>query len=144
MAILREFRCLAHGPFEAFEPECPHGCSARFVAQEIRTAPGLKSAATKVADREIGNLAKSYGMTNIPTSRDGESVMDAVRRGKQMAPTWGEVEHNAPGWSQREGETAKTFNPQAIGAQPDNVVTRMKPVLSRGPTPIVVNKTAPA
>jgi hypothetical protein len=136
MAPLKEYRCAAHGPFEARKPKCPSGCSARFVVQEFRTAPAVRSAATKQSDRELRNLAGSYKMSDIPSVAEGESVMGELRKNPKYAPTWGHVEHNAPGWSQREGEKAKTFSPASMGAQPAQMIQQLKPLFT-GPKPIL-------
>lgn len=101
MAILREYVCAAHGEFESTEPECPHGCSPRFVRQEIRTAPSFKSGGTGRVDSELKNLSKDYGLGDIPSVREGESVMGELRKNPSHAPSWGNVEHAAPGFSQR-------------------------------------------
>jgi hypothetical protein len=141
VATLREYRCAAHGEFEAFDLECPYGCSERFVTQEIRTAPGLHSDRTKRADGEMQNLARDYGLSDIANGSDGESVMQTLRKRPQFEPSWGRVEHAAPGFSQR-GDV-KTFDPRSMGAQPASVVQDMKSSL-RPPTPRFVNRDKPA
>jgi hypothetical protein len=42
MAILKEWRCLGHGPFENFDGKCPKGCPSSLVQREIRTAPAYE------------------------------------------------------------------------------------------------------
>jgi len=133
--IVREYRCYGHGPFENSTGKCPHGCSPRFVVQEIRTAPAIRHASTDKADGTARSLAESYGMSDIPTVRDGESVMQAMRRQPTHAPHWGHVDHAAPGWSQR-GEAPKTVSPQAYGAAPENRIAEVKSQFT-GPTPII-------
>jgi hypothetical protein len=136
MAIVKEYRCAAHGPFESTRPKCKYGCSPRFVTQEFRTAPAIKSAGTKHLDREIGNLARDYKLTDIRNGEDGESVMQTLRKNPQFAPTWGEVKHAKPGFSQRPGEQAPVFSPASMGATPTGALQQMKPLMT-GPKPIL-------
>ena len=84
---MKEFRCLAHGPFDAKEPVCPHGCST--VLREFRTAPAGKSAKTKLSDRALEHLSKRYGLSDM--SNKGGSVGASRKRDNSMAPVWGEM-----------------------------------------------------
>jgi hypothetical protein len=137
-APLKEFVCAAHGPFEARDAKCPHGCSKRFVRQEFRTPVGTRSPGTKGLDREIRQLATDYRLPDIRTSDNGQSVMQNLRKNPTHAPSWGNVEHAAPGFSSR-GEQAKTFNPGSMGVQGSNAVQPLKPIFS-GPRPLLVNR----
>lgn len=128
MAIVKEFRCAAHGPFEATKPKCPRGCSARFVTQEIRTAPAFRSGSTRTADTELRNLAGTYGLSDIPSVQEGESVMQQLRKKPNFAPTWGQVDHAEAGWSQRDGEKPKTFQLAPHGVQPGVSIDSVKPL----------------
>jgi hypothetical protein len=137
MPILKEYRCAAHGEFEAFEAECPYGCSPRFVQQEFRTPVGYKSERTSNSDKTLDTLAKDYNMTNI-NNRGGESVMSNLRKTPQTKPMWGEVQHAQPGFSAR-GEAPKTFAPASMGVQGANVLQQVQPTLSR-PKPMYVGR----
>jgi len=139
MAIVREFRCAAHGPFESTRPhpKCPKGCSKRFVVQELRTAPGVVGMGTKHLDREFDNLARDYRLTDIRNGKDGESVMSTLRKNPSFAPSWGNVQHAKPGFSQR-GEASPTFSPASYGAQPANLVAELQPTFT-GPKPIITH-----
>jgi hypothetical protein len=128
MAIVKEYRCAAHGEFTATKPKCPRGCSPRFVTQEIRTAPAFRSGSTKVADTELRNLSRTYGLSDIPTVAEGESVMQQLRKKPNFAPTWGQVDHAEAGWSQREGEKPKTFALGPHGVQPGVSIDSVKPL----------------
>lgn len=134
---LKEYSCAAHGEFESRTGKCPHGCSKRFVRQEFRTAPASRSGGSKAIDREMRNLASDYRLPDIRTSNDGLSVMQNLRKNPSFAPSWGNVEHAAPGFSKR-GDV-KTFNPSSMGVQSDNVIQRVKPILP-GPKPAYINK----
>lgn len=137
MAVLKEYRCAAHGEFEATKPKCPHGCSPRFVSQEIRTAPAMKGNSTRNMDAIQQDLATSYRMSDIRNSANGDSVMTTLRKNPQTAPSWGDVQHAKPGFSRR-GD-AQVFTPSSMGLQGDNALAGVKPMLT-GPTPRFVNK----
>lgn len=136
--ILKEWRCAAHGEFENASGKCPAGCSKRFVTQEFRTAPAIKHGRTSTADGLVGALAKDFGLSDIAIAREGESVMQNLRKKATDRPLWGDVPHNDPGWSQR-GEAAKTFAPATAGVQPDGMLTKMKGVFGP-PQPVIVGK----
>jgi hypothetical protein len=123
VAIWKEWRCAAHGDFEGYEGKCPHGCSERFVTREIRSAPGLKGDRTKAADWAINALAEDFGYTDINNSPSrGNSVAEyATAHGKKISarPTWGEVQHAQPGFSQDASIAVPTVTPQQFGVQPD-------------------------
>ncbi|NDB70424.1 MAG: hypothetical protein EB015_20940 [Methylocystaceae bacterium] len=74
MAILRSYKCLEHGYFDAWEPLCPHGCLD--VAVVILKAPSMRdstrAAKSKMVDTTAKGLAKEFKMTNIKTTREGE------------------------------------------------------------------------
>lgn len=137
MAIVREFTCAAHGAFESKRerPKCPKGCSARFVTQEFRTAPAIGGVAKHV-DRELNHLASDYRLTDIRNNADGDSVMTTLRKGKNWAPSWGEVTHAEPGFSAR-GEKSPTISPAAYGATATGALQAVKPTLT-GPRPLIV------
>jgi hypothetical protein len=82
-------------------------------------------------------LAQDYRLPDIRASDDGLSVMQNLRKNPSFSPSWGNVAHAAPGFSQR--NDAKTFDPGSMGVQSDNVIERMKPQFT-GPRPSYVNK----
>ena len=83
------------------------------------------------------NLATDYGLSDIRTGDDGESVMSTLRKNPQFRPSWGQVAHAAPGFSKR-GD-AKTFDPASMGVQGANVIEQVKPMLHQ-PRPAMINK----
>jgi len=87
MAVTREWKCLAHGPFEGPNGVCPHGCTV--VVREFRTAPGGKSEKTKISDRALDRLAARYKLTDM-SNRNG-SVGDSRGYPKGMEPLWKEL-----------------------------------------------------
>ena len=91
---LKEYVCKAHGEFESYSDRCPHGCSGRFVKQEIRTAPAFGSKSTRVMDQTTRDLAADFGLSDVRNDKEGGSVMDALRKAEKLgefAPRWGSV-----------------------------------------------------
>ena len=99
MAILKEFICKAHGPFEEFvngeeTPACPKGCSARWVTREIRTAPAMSNPVNRNRDAMLKDAAAQFGLTDIKVDKEpGTSVMDNLRQSDAVptATTWGDA-----------------------------------------------------
>ena len=117
MAVLKEYRCAAHGEFEAFEPVCPYGCSPKFVKREIRTAPAIRHTGTRNTDNLTQQLANDFQLSDLST-KDGDSVMVNMRKRQwanaQVPSSWASVPHNEPGWSQRDEAPVK-FDPRGVG-----------------------------
>jgi hypothetical protein len=131
MGVLREFRCLAHDlEFESVEerPRCPSGCSPKFVRQEFRSPPSIRSGGTHIQDQMTRQLAEDYRMTDM-RNNDGESVMHSTRVesggarqvGKPAGAYWNaNLFSPTPGWAQR-GEPAPAFNARAAGIKDGGV-----------------------
>lgn len=74
MAVLREFFCPGHGPFESFEAVCPHGCSIT-PEREFRTAPAYHNGTTRRTDDLVRSQVEAMGLSNIRTSlREGDTA----------------------------------------------------------------------
>jgi hypothetical protein len=74
MAVLKEFKCLAHGFFDGWEPKCPHGCTGDELIMRVFLTPvGTQSDATRHNDSTLKSLAGEYGMTDIKSVREGEA-----------------------------------------------------------------------
>lgn len=128
MSVLREWRCWAHDlEFESAEdhPSCPSGCSPRFVVQEFRTPPGIRSGGTRVMDQMTKQLADDYRMTDMKNDKDGSSVMHSTPMssggarpvGKPAGAYWNPgLFSPKPGWAAR-GEPEPAFNARAAGLQ---------------------------
>jgi hypothetical protein len=92
MAVLHDYKCAAHGFFQAWEPKCKSGCTGDLIQKVFLQPVGMRSDSTRRSDETLGNLAKDYGMTNIQTPRGGESQMDASKRQQMQNPyaiQWG-------------------------------------------------------
>jgi hypothetical protein len=125
MPVLKEFRCKAHGPFEAIvkqdkTPKCPFGCSPKFVHREFRTAPAVRNVATSRLDSLQKDIAHDYGLSNIKTGDEGKSVMENLRAGTDFSTRWVDLPNKmAPGWAQR-GEKPTSVAPQSLGMMDGN------------------------
>ena len=116
--ILREYTCLAHGPFEAYEEKCPKGCDT--VERRFYTPVSIGNVA-KGIDNTLQTLANDYGMTDL--KNDAGSVMESLRRGQtDFAPKWGAVGDNIRG--------------SLAGAPPTDAISPLKDVLQK-PRPII-------
>ena len=63
MAVIKEYKCLAHGDFDSVNGVCPHGCTT--VVRAFRTAPGGRSEKTKKTDATLSRLAEKFGLKII-------------------------------------------------------------------------------
>jgi hypothetical protein len=138
MAILKEFTCAAHGPFdERVEgdeiPQCPTGCSPRFVRREIRTAPAMKTVISGRLDTLQRDIAHDFGLSDMKVSKDSNSsVMENLRRGEDFSPKWVDVPNKMKsGWANR-GEQAGSISPTSLGLQGEN---NLAPVAQTGQLP---------
>jgi len=87
MAVLKEFKCLAHGFFDGFEPKCPHGCSGDELIMRVFLTPvGVKSDATKHNDSTLKGLASDFGMTDVKSVREGEAQPPRYQQEQQKNP----------------------------------------------------------
>lgn len=92
MPVIREWRCgdcgtngETMGPLD--EVVCPT-CNAQEAERVFLTPPAIRHDGTRVADRELRNLAQDYGLSNI-SNKDGGPVRKAPE-GPQ-APTFSEA-----------------------------------------------------
>lgn len=129
MAILRSYKCLEHGYFDAWEPLCPHGCLD--VAVVILKAPSMRdsnrAARSKMVDDSAKGLAKDFKMTNIKTTREGEFQEGYHTRNnqtKEPAPRdsimWGGGGRFNMA-SVLAGGAVKSVNGEPIGASPKDL-----------------------
>lgn len=85
MAVKRDYKCEAHGFFEAWEAQCPHGCLDGIMIVHLQ-APNYMSDRTKGADSTLKGLAKDFDMTNIKSTREGEMQSGYLTRNNQPPP----------------------------------------------------------
>ena len=85
MGVLHDYKCAEHGFFEGFEAVCPHGCTENVMIVYLQ-APNLKSDRTKNADTTLDNLASDFKMTNIKSTREGDTQGNYLTRNNATAP----------------------------------------------------------
>lgn len=85
MAVVKEWRCLAHGPFDGAEGVCPSGCTT--VVREFRSAPGGRSDKTRATDAALQRLATRFGYTDI-SNRKGSVAQSQGKPKMEMKPEW--------------------------------------------------------
>lgn len=96
--IVKEWKCMAHGYFEAAVPDdtvarCPRGCDS--VERAFLSPASIStSGKTRFVDKTMEDLAKRFGMTNM-SNANGDSVIhnqakDAQRNlaKNDLAPIW--------------------------------------------------------
>jgi len=84
--VLKDYKCAAHGFFEAYEAVCPHGCET--VQQVWLTPPAIQSAKTKFTDSTLKGLASEFGMTDLRSNSAGEAQKSAPAQ-NPFAVQWG-------------------------------------------------------
>ena len=139
MAVLHDYRCLAHGNFEARTAQCPHGCGAGMVEKVFLKPVGVTSARTQGIDRNLNQLALDFGMSNM-SNQGGRSVKQAAGQSEEQARALQEM--LAPRWGglQSSSKDDASAIPQALAAaraQPDNALAPVKDFLT-SPKPQVV------
>jgi len=141
MAVLKEFSCKAHGPFEEMveqdvTPECPKGCSPRWVTREIRTAPAARNVVTGKMDGLQRDLAHDFGLSDLKVDKEGgKSVMQNLQSSQDFSPKWVDVPTQMKsGWSQRGEKPAAIDVGATFGLQGGNALPS-KPLPK--PTPII-------
>jgi hypothetical protein len=91
--ILRDYHCTEHGYFEGWQDACPiKGCTGE-VSRVFLQAVGIKSDRTKAADKTIQGLADDFKMTDIKSTREGDSQAGYYTRNNSAA----EPEEPRPG-----------------------------------------------
>lgn len=74
MAVVKEYLCPGHGPFEATRPRCPHGCTV-VSEREFRTAPAFHDGTTRRTDDLVRSQVEAFRLSNIKTNlREGDTA----------------------------------------------------------------------
>ncbi len=98
MAVTKEWKCMAHGYFEAATPDdmvarCPRGCDC--VERVFLTPQSIStSGRSRMIDKNLDELAKRFGFTNM-SNANGDSVIHNHAKDSQralakndLAPIW--------------------------------------------------------
>ncbi len=130
--VVKEFRCAAHGDFEAKEPKCPWGCKGT-VDRVFLTPAAFRSNRTSRIDQRVEGLAAAHGLTDI-SNRGGRAAIrekpGAAQERADMAKLISERYGN--GW----GKVPQGGAPAALNqyhAQASNVLQEVKPALTPKP-----------
>jgi hypothetical protein len=134
MAVLKEWRCAAHGPFEAVEGICKHCKNGIFVKQEIRTAPAYRRKNMKIIDGIFRETAANFGLTDLKNDvKSGESVLQRMAKTDDLnKPRWGEVPHAAPGFSGQPNPDIPKVSAESLGFTPTSAAKIKMPGRTEG------------
>ena len=130
MGILRDYHCPTHGYFESFEAQCPMKKCDEEVSIVHLQPVGMKSDKTKHNDKTLNQLAIDFNMTDIKSTREGESQTGYLTRNNKEKPKeerpgdaaiWG----NAGGrWnvdSLVKGNGYRSINGEPVGVNPKDL-----------------------
>ena len=133
--ILKDFKCVEHGYFEGYYPQCPQGCVDDIMRVYLK-APAYKSDRTKKADRTLNNLASDFQMTDIKSAREGEAqngyyTRNNAKTSKDIpaiqqprpgdAAIWGNGFQNLNMQSIMKGNMFKPIKDEAVSVAPNTV-----------------------
>ena len=135
MAILKSYKCKEHGIFEAWEAKCPQGCGKVeqvIYAKPIAVRNSTRTEKSKFVDNSAKGLAQDFKMSNIKTTRDGESQGNyASRNNQQPAPRdavmWGDAGRFSMA-SVLKGGAVQSVRGEPVGFSPKDAN------ITRGPT----------
>lgn len=75
MAVLKEWKCAAHGVFEGTHPICPHlGCASERVERVFLTPVSVSQGRYARFDRGLRATADRMGISNFRTAHEGETA----------------------------------------------------------------------
>lgn len=73
MAVLHDWKCMAHGVFESTTGRCPHGCGKGMTEIIYLKPPGMVTGRTRGIDRTLQTLANDHGLTDM-NNHGGETA----------------------------------------------------------------------
>ena len=128
MSVLHDYLCESHGLFESYEPQCPiKFCTAELNMVFLKPV-ALKSDKTKQADRHLRGLAQDFQMSDIKSTREGdtqagyhhhnvpEPEVKEARPGD--AAIWGGNFQNINMQAALAGKVAQSVRGEAVGVNP--------------------------
>ena len=118
--ILNDYKCPEHGYFEGTQASCPEGCSEGVMMVFLK-APGFVSGKTKKNDKTLKQLALDYKMTDIKSTREGESQSNYLAKNNPAgAPQIDQPREQRPGdsviWGDGGGKKLSMGNIMGGGA----------------------------
>jgi hypothetical protein len=128
MSVLHDYLCPSHGLFESYEPECPiKFCTAELNMVFLKPV-AVKSDKTKQADRNLRGLAQDFQMSDIKSTREGdtqagyhhhnvpEPEVKEARPGD--AAIWGGNFQNINMQAALAGKVAQSVRGESVGVNP--------------------------
>ena len=128
MSVLHDYLCESHGLFESYEPKCPiKFCTAELNMVFLKPV-ALKSDKTKQADRNLRGLAQDFQMSDIKSTREGdtqagyhhhnvpEPEVKEARPGD--AAIWGGNFQNINMQAALAGKVAQSVRGESVGVNP--------------------------
>ena len=110
MSVLHDYLCASHGLFESYEPECPiKFCTAELNMVFLKPV-ALKSDKTEQADRQLKGLAQDFQMSDIKSTRSGDTQAGYHHH---QVPDEPEVKEARPGDAAIWGGNFQNINMQA-------------------------------
>jgi len=110
MSVLHDYLCASHGLFESYEAECPiKFCTAELNMVFLKPV-ALKSDKTKQADRQLKGLAQDFKMSDIKSTRSGDTQSGYHQH---QIPEEPEVKEARPGDAAIWGGNFQNINMQA-------------------------------
>lgn len=130
MGILRDYHCPTHGYFESFEAQCPMKKCDEEVSIVHLQPVGMKSDKTKHNDKTLNQLAIDFNMTDIKSTREGESQTGYLTRNNKEKPKeerpgdaaiWGSAGGRWNLDSLVKGNGYRSINGEPVGVNPKDL-----------------------
>ena len=114
MPVLNDYKCPTHGYFESRKPQCPmKGCQDEVFLVFLQ-APSVLGDKTRATDKNLKQLAMDFGMSNIKSTKEGESQTGYLTRNNKFT----EKEYADAEKYAKRTETPVPQAPQAQEARP--------------------------
>lgn len=85
MAVLHDYFCTQHGVFEGWTDKCPCKPCTGDISKIFLQPVSIKSDSTKHTDSTLKGLAQDFGMTDIKSTREGESQTGYLTRNNSQS-----------------------------------------------------------
>ena len=134
MAVLHDYMCSEHGIFESMEAKCPMKFCKGELSKVFLKPVGLKSDKTKATDKNLKNLASDFKMTDIKSTKEGDSQSGYLTRNnttKEPRPGDSVMWGSQGSFSMQNimgGNAFRSVRGESVGVKPTEVGVK------RGPT----------
>jgi len=128
MAIIKEWICFVHGPFESASSACPHGCNT--TEQRFFTPPNIRTTGrTANIDKTMYGLMQQHNMTDVRSCREGEAAkrpdQKKVEEVNNFTNEFSKRFGSSNGWGALDSRNINN-SLRAIGAPSDNIISKVK------------------